>query len=58
MFVRNGFRSVNDSLVRADSAFGRIEDAFSIGDLGGWARARVEIVDGVWRDRVLKEIDR
>jgi sulfate transport system substrate-binding protein len=58
MFVENGFRSVNEALVKGDSAFGRIEDPFSIGDLGGWARARTEIVDRVWRDRVLQEIDR
>jgi ABC-type sulfate transport system substrate-binding protein len=58
MFVHNGFRSVNDSLVRADSAFGQIEDPFFIGDLGGWKHAKSEIVDRVWRDRVLKEIDR
>jgi hypothetical protein len=58
MFVHNGFRSVNDELVREDSAFGRITDPFFIADLGGWKRVKKEIVDGVWRDRVLKEIDR
>jgi sulfate transport system substrate-binding protein len=58
MFVHNGFRSVNDGLVREDSAFGRIADPFFIADLGGWKRVKKEIVDGVWRGRVLKEIDR
>jgi ABC-type sulfate transport system substrate-binding protein len=58
MFVHNGFRSVNEELVRGDSAFGRIADPFFIADLGGWKRVKKEIVEGVWRDRVLKEIDR
>jgi sulfate transport system substrate-binding protein len=58
LFVRNGFRSVNDSLVRRDSAFRAIEDPFMIGDLGGWKRAKREIVEGLWRDRVLQEIRR
>ena len=43
---------------RGDSAFARIEDPFFIADLGGWKRAKKEIVDGVWRDRVLKETGR
>jgi len=58
MFVHNGFRSVNESLVRADSAFGAIVDPFYIGDYGGWGRAKKEIVEHLWRDRVLKQIDR
>jgi sulfate transport system substrate-binding protein len=58
LFVRNGFRSVNDSLVRRDSTFRAIEDPFMIGDLGGWKRAKKEIVEGVWKDRVLKETGR
>jgi sulfate transport system substrate-binding protein len=57
-FVRNGFRSVNEEMVRRDSAFARIEDPFFIADLGGWKRAKKEIVDGVWRDRVMKETHR
>jgi sulfate transport system substrate-binding protein len=56
MFVRSGFRSVNDSLVAADSTFGSIADPFLVADFGGWERAKPEIIDGVWRDRVLVEI--
>ncbi|HYM82153.1 MAG TPA: substrate-binding domain-containing protein [Candidatus Limnocylindria bacterium] len=56
MFVRNGFRSVNEALVEADTTYKRIEDPFLIGDWGGWARAKREIVEGVWRARVLKEL--
>jgi sulfate/thiosulfate transport system substrate-binding protein len=58
MFVRNGFRSVNETLVRADSAFTTITDPFLISDYGGWGKAKRDIVNGVWRDRVLKELSR
>lgn len=58
LFVRSGFRSVNDSLVAADSTFGRIADPFMIADYGGWEHAKPEIIDGLWRDRVMKEIKR
>ena len=58
MFVRNGFRSVNEALVLADSAFTKIKDPFLISDYGGWSRAKKDIVNGVWRDRVLSELRR
>lgn len=58
MFVHNGFRSVNDELVGEDSGFGKITDPFFIADLGGWKQVKKQIVEGVWRDRVLEEIDR
>jgi sulfate transport system substrate-binding protein len=56
LFVKYGFRSVIDPLNEASTAFGRIEDPFRIADFGGWKRARKEIVDAVWKDRVLAEI--
>ena len=55
-FVRYGFRSVRDELNAANPAFGRIEDPFTIADLGGWKRAKAEIVDGVWKAHVLPEL--
>jgi len=58
LFVANGFRSVNDAVPQPDSVFAKIEDPFLIGDYGGWAVAKKEIVEGVWRDRVLKELGR
>src|SRR5262245_17034036 len=58
IFVHNGFRSVNETLVRRDSAFGSVADPFFIADLGGWKRAKRKIIEQVWRDRVLKEIQR
>jgi sulfate/thiosulfate transport system substrate-binding protein len=51
-FVKYGFRSVDDSL-NDNPGFGRIEDPFTIADFGGWRRARLEIVDRVWKQRVV-----
>jgi sulfate transport system substrate-binding protein len=56
MFVKYGFRSVTESLNDGNAAFGRIEDPFRIEDLGGWKRAKKEIVESVWKDRVLAEV--
>ena len=56
IFVKYGFRSVIDRLNEGGTAFGRIEDPFRIADMGGWKRAKKEIVDAVWKDRVLKEL--
>ena len=54
-FVEYGFRSVDDALNEANSGFGRIEDPFRITDFGGWTEAKADIVDGLWRDRVLEQ---
>jgi hypothetical protein len=29
---------------------------FSIDDFGGWAKAKKEVVDGVWKQQVLKAL--
>jgi sulfate transport system substrate-binding protein len=55
LFVEHGFRSVDDSLNR-DPSFGTIEKPFLVSDFGGWPEVKRRIVDGVWRERVLKEI--
>ena len=55
LFVERGFRSVDERLNAANPAFGRIADPFRVGDFGGWERVKKEIVDGIWKDRVLKE---
>src|SRR3954469_17502761 len=55
LFVQRGFRSVDERLNAGNPAFGRIADPFRVGDFGGWDRAKKEIVDGIWKDRVLKE---
>ena len=54
IFVTHGFRSVEEQWNAGNPAFGRIEEPFSIADYGGWAKAKKDIVDGVWRDRVMK----
>ena len=56
VFVAYGFRSVTDSLNAANPDFGVIEDPFTVADLGGWQQAKREIIDGVWKERVLEEI--
>jgi sulfate/thiosulfate-binding protein len=57
IFVEYGFRSVTDSLNKS-ATFVAIADPFRVDDLGGWERAKREIVDAVWRDRVLTELGR
>lgn len=54
IFVRYGFRSVRDELNAGHPEFGRIEDPFRIADFGGWRRAKKEIVDEIWKRRVMK----
>jgi len=58
LFVKRGFRSVDERLNAGNPAFGEIADPFLVGDFGGWDRVKKEIVDGVWKNRVLKEIGR
>lgn len=54
IFVSRGFRSVEERWNADNPAFGRIEEPFTIADYGGWERAKKEIVDGIWKDRVMK----
>ena len=55
IFVKFGFRSARADWNTDNPAFGTIADPFRIADFGGWRRARREIVDGTWRDRVMKQ---
>ena len=55
LFVAHGFRSVDDRW-NDDPAFGKIEDPFLAADFGGWERIQPEIVEGVWKNGVLKAI--
>jgi sulfate/thiosulfate-binding protein len=52
-FSRYGFRSVDEE---RNGGFSRIEDGFRVADFGGWKRAKKEIVDGIWKARVLKDL--
>jgi hypothetical protein len=47
---------VDESLNSGNPAFGVIPDLFSIADFGGWARAKKEIVDGIWKKQVLAKL--
>lgn len=58
LFVQHGFRSVDERLNAANPHFGVIRDPFLVRDLGGWTQVKKEIVDGIWKDRVLKEVGR
>src|SRR5262249_30174815 len=53
IFVRYGFRSVQDALNAGRIEFGRIADPFLIAAFGGWRRAKKEIVDAIWKQRVM-----
>ena len=55
IFVKFGFRSATEGLNAANPGFGRIADPFRIADFGGWRQARREIVDGIWKERVMKQ---
>lgn len=55
IFVRFGFRSATESLNAANPGFGEIADPFRIADFGGWRQARREIVDRIWKERVMKQ---
>src|SRR5688572_27452969 len=53
IFVEHGFRSVDDRLNAENPNFGKITDPFLIEDFGGWQQAKREIVDSIWKNRVL-----
>jgi sulfate transport system substrate-binding protein len=57
LFTDAGFRSVDEASGPAP-AFAAIADPVRIEDLGGWQVAQRDVVDGVWRARVLPELGR
>ncbi|HWC66072.1 MAG TPA: substrate-binding domain-containing protein [Thermoanaerobaculia bacterium] len=57
-FVRYGFRSADGRFDRENPAFGAIAEPFSVADLGGWPRAKADVIDRVWRDDVMKRVGR
>ena len=56
IFVRYGFRSVDEHWNAGNPAFGAIAEPFGAERFGGWPRAKAEIVDRVWRDDVMKAV--
>lgn len=56
IFVEYGFRSVNPDLNAGHEEFGVIEVPFTVADLGGWKAARADIIQAIWKDRVLTSL--
>jgi sulfate transport system substrate-binding protein len=56
IFVNFGYRSVNETLNAGNPLFGHIKDPFLISDFGDWRQAKREIVDAIWKNRVLPKI--
>jgi len=57
IFVAYGFRSITDPRLDAENRyFSKVAHPFTVDDLGGWQRANAEIVEGVWKNRVLQEV--
>jgi sulfate/thiosulfate transport system substrate-binding protein len=52
IFVQYGFRSV-DAEINASAGFKTIEKPFRVADLGGWAQAKKEIIDAIWKQRII-----
>ncbi|MBN9414551.1 MAG: substrate-binding domain-containing protein [Candidatus Eremiobacteraeota bacterium] len=50
LFAEAGFRSVDE---RYNLGFRAIERPFTIHDLGGWPKARTEIIEEIWKNQVL-----
>jgi sulfate/thiosulfate transport system substrate-binding protein len=56
IFIQYGFRSVDERLNAENREFGQIADPFMIDAFGDWNQAKREIVDAIWKNRVLKEL--
>ncbi|HEX5080838.1 MAG TPA: extracellular solute-binding protein [Blastocatellia bacterium] len=50
-WIKSHFRSVTDE--KLNEKFPRVEMPFYVKDLGGWSRAYPEIVEGVWKQKIL-----
>lgn len=50
LFAQAGFRSVDEDY---NLDFKSIEKPFTVADLGGWPRAKSEIIEQIWKNQVL-----
>lgn len=57
IFVEYGFRSVDESLNQANRNFGQIARPFTVADLGGWPQVKEQIIEAIWKGRVLPMIN-
>ncbi len=55
LFAEAGFRSVNDDY---NLNFKSIEKPFTVAELGGWPRAKSEIIEQIWKNQVLAVLGR
>lgn len=53
LFVESGFRSLTK---RLNHPFAPLPQAFTAADLGGWPRAKQEIVEDAWKGKVLPRL--
>lgn len=58
IFAEYGFRSADEELNAQMETFPRIEQPFTVEDLGGWETAQRRVVEGVWKERILTEVRR
>jgi sulfate/thiosulfate transport system substrate-binding protein len=58
LFVSAGFRSVDERLNARNAPFLKSRRFFSIADLGGWPKVQDQILDGIWKNKVLKQLGR
>jgi ABC-type sulfate transport system substrate-binding protein len=58
IFVKYGFRSINDCLNEERLDWGNISNLLRIEDFGGWGKAKIDIIEGIWKNQVLKGITR
>ena len=56
IFAEYGFRSMDERINVTNPNFGVISAPFTVDDLGGWPQAKREIIETIWKQRVLQEI--
>ena len=49
-FASYGFRSVNEKINKNHLEFAEIKLPFTVGYLGGWEKAKKDIIDGIWTE--------
>ncbi len=57
IFAEYGFRSIDETINDAHPLFSPVPHPLFITDFGGWAQAKPEIIDAIWKNQVLKELD-
>ena len=57
IFADYGFRSVDEAINATNPLFSTVAHPLFITDFGGWAQAKPEIIDAIWKNQVLKELD-